>query len=46
MHAESTPLSARDRLVASPALENAATLVGRDRDFEAVPELEVTLYDE
>jgi predicted nucleic acid-binding protein len=40
------PLGPRDTLVASATRENAATLVTRDRDFEAVPHLDVTFYDE
>lgn len=42
---EGAPLSARDILVAAPALEVGAPLVTRDRDFQAVPELSVALYD-
>jgi predicted nucleic acid-binding protein len=37
-------LVVREALVA--ALEHGYALVTRDRDFEAVPELEVVLYDE
>ena len=46
LHTDGTPLSARDTLVASPVLENAATLVTRDRDFESVLGLDVIFYDE
>ena len=46
LHTEGSPLSARDTLVASPVLENAATLVTGDRDFESVPGLDVIFYDE
>lgn len=46
LHADASPLSARDMLVASPAREHGYTLVTRDRDFESVPGLEVAFYDE
>ena len=46
LHTDDTPLSARETLVASPVLENAATLVTRDRDFESAPGLDVIFYDE
>ena len=45
-HAAGDPLGPRDTLVASAARENAATLVTRDRDFERVPDLDVTFYDD
>jgi predicted nucleic acid-binding protein len=45
LHAAGTPLSARDTLVATPAVEHGYTLVTRDRDFEEVPDLSVTFYD-
>jgi predicted nucleic acid-binding protein len=45
LHAEGTPLGARDTLVATPALEHGYTLVTRDRDFDAVPDLDVAFYD-
>ncbi len=45
-HAAGEPLGPRDTLVALAARENAATLVTRDRDFERVPNLDVTFYDE
>ena len=44
LHGEGTPLGARDTLVASPARAHGYTLVTRDRDFEAVPGLDVTFY--
>lgn len=46
LHADGTPLSARDTLVASPASEHGYTLVTRDRDFGDVPGLSVVFYDE
>jgi len=46
LHADGAPLSARDTLVASPAREHGYTLVTRDRDFAAVPGLDVVFYDE
>lgn len=46
LHAEGTPLGARDTLVATPAAEHGYTLVTRDRDFEIVESLDVTFYDE
>ncbi len=46
LHADGNPLGARDTLVAAPALEHGYTLVTRDRDFEAVPGLDVACYDE
>ena len=45
LHADGSPLGARDTLVASPAREHGYTLVTRDRDFESVPGLDVELYD-
>lgn len=45
LHADGTPLGARDTLVASPALEHGYTLVTRDRDFTNVPGLDVAFYD-
>ncbi len=45
LHADGSPLGARDTLVASPAREHGHTLVTRDRDFEPVPGLEVAFYD-
>lgn len=45
LHAEGTPLGARDTLVASPAREGGYALLTRDRDFEAVPDLDVEFYD-
>ena len=46
LHADGNPLGARDTLVASPALEHGYTLVTRDRDFEAIEELDIQYYDE
>lgn len=46
LHADGTPLGARDTLVATPAVEHGYALVTRDRDFEGVPELAVEFYDE
>lgn len=46
LHASGTPLSARDTLVAAPALKHGGTLVTRDRDFEAIDDLNVVFYDE
>ena len=46
LHADGTPLSARDTLVASPAREHGYALVTRDHDFEDVPGLDVVFYDE
>ena len=46
LHAEGTPLGARDTLVASPAREHGYTLVTRDRDFEDVPGLTTDFYDD
>jgi predicted nucleic acid-binding protein len=46
LHADGTPLGARDTLVASPALEGGYTLVTRDRDFADVSGLDVTFYDD
>jgi predicted nucleic acid-binding protein len=46
LHADGTPLSARDTLVASPAREHGYTLVTRDHDFGDVPGLSVAFYDE
>lgn len=46
LHADGDPLGARDALVASPALEHGYALVTRDRDFEAVDELELRYDDE
>jgi len=45
LHSAGAPLSARDTLVAAPALEVGAPLATRDRNFQAVPELSVALYD-
>ena len=44
-HADGTPLSARDTLVASPERRHGYTLVTRERDFADVPDLAVTCYD-
>ena len=46
LHARGTPLGARDTLVATPAREHGYVLVTRNRDFEAVPALDVAFYDE
>ncbi|MFC7131938.1 MULTISPECIES: PIN domain-containing protein [Salinibaculum] len=46
LHADGAPLGARDTLVASPAREHGYTLVTRDRDFESVPGLDITFYDD
>lgn len=46
LHTDGTPLGARDTLVATPAVQHGATLVTRDRDFEAIPDLTVDFYDE
>jgi predicted nucleic acid-binding protein len=45
LHAEGTPLGARDTLVAAPVLDRDDTLVTRDGDFEAVSDLRVRFYD-
>lgn len=45
LHDSGTPLSARDTLVATPALEWGGRLVTRDRDFDAVDGLEIVFYD-
>lgn len=44
LHADGSPLGARDTLVAAAAREHGYTLVTRDRDFETVPELDVQRY--
>jgi predicted nucleic acid-binding protein len=46
LHAEGSALSARDTLVATPAIEHGYTLITRDRDFEGVSALEAEYYDE
>lgn len=46
LHARGEPLGARDTLVATAACQHGYDLVTRDRDFEGVPDLEITLYDE
>jgi len=46
LHADGDPLGARDTLVASPALRHGYALITRDRDFEAIKELELRYYDE
>ena len=45
-HAAGEPLEPRDTLVASAARENAATLVTRDKNFDRIPDLNVTPYDD
>jgi predicted nucleic acid-binding protein len=45
-HAAGEPLEPRDTLVASAARENAATLVTRDKNFDRIPDLNVTFYDD
>ncbi len=44
LHADGSPLGARDTIVASAAREHGYALVTRDRDFEAVPGLTVERY--
>jgi len=46
LHADGTPLGARETLVASPARKHGYRLVTRDRDFDAVPRLDVAFYDD
>ncbi len=45
LHARGEPLGPRDTLVATAAGQHGYELVTRDRDFEAVPGLDVILYD-
>jgi predicted nucleic acid-binding protein len=45
LHAGGRPLGARDTLVATAARQHGYDLLTRDRDFEAVPDLDVTFYD-
>jgi tRNA(fMet)-specific endonuclease VapC len=44
LHARGTPLGTRDTLVAAPALDGGYTFVTRDRVFDSVPDLNVTVY--
>ena len=46
LHADGNPLTARDTLIATPAVEHGYTLVTRDRDFESVQTLDIVFYDE